>query len=328
MYTHLPACQLPPTTTTTKPFLHDLQDTHETLTLTLQHPVSRLTTSGPGSCNTPGKMSNQVSKAAELQITGHGDVTAIYGTDAHYTCAVDDSTGVQQVTWQKLSEDAPIQNLATYSEQFGQQVNSPFQDKVFFTEASLGSSSITLKNVTWEDDSCYICSFNAFPSGSKQQQTCLEVQGISEVKTTMLTSSLEREGTKEVVFSCSTTGRPPPTIDWASSDDHFLVRQGEAPTTTNNDGTFTSSQNVSLRAPPGQSGHVDCLVNRGMAGERRERVTFLLSFEQKTPEEERMPWSFLGPLVACTLILVTVAVAVAMITARRRFKQHRTVEML
>lgn len=87
------------------------------------------------------------------------------------------SPGVQQVTWQKLSEDAPIQNLATYSKQFGQQVNSPFQDKVFFTKAALGSSSITLKNVTWDDDSCYICSFNAFPSGSKQQQTCLEVQG-------------------------------------------------------------------------------------------------------------------------------------------------------
>lgn len=87
------------------------------------------------------------------------------------------SPGVQQVTWQKLSEDAPIQNLATYSKQFGQQVNSPFQDKVFFTKASLGSSSITLKNVTWDDDSCYICSFNAFPSGSKQQQSCLEVQG-------------------------------------------------------------------------------------------------------------------------------------------------------
>lgn len=85
--------------------------------------------------------------------------------------------GVQQVTWQRLSKDASIQNLATYSKQFGQQVNSPFRDKVFFTEASLGSSSITLKNVTWYDDSCYICSFNAFPSGSKQQQTCLEVQG-------------------------------------------------------------------------------------------------------------------------------------------------------
>lgn len=31
--------------------------------------------------------------AAELQITGRGDATAIYGTDAHYSCAIDDSTG-------------------------------------------------------------------------------------------------------------------------------------------------------------------------------------------------------------------------------------------
>lgn len=110
-------------------------------------------------------------------------------------------------------------------------------------------------------------------------------EGISEVKTTMVSSSLEREGTKEVVFSCSTTGRPPPTIDWAFSDDHFLVHQTEVQTMTNDDGTFTRSQNISLRVPPGQSGHVDYLINRGMAGERRERLTFSFSIEQKTPEE-------------------------------------------
>lgn len=87
------------------------------------------------------------------------------------------SVGVHQVTWQKLSKDGHVQNMATYSERFGQQVNRPFQDKVFFTEASLTSSSITLKNVTWSDSSCYICSFNAFPGGSEHQQTCLDVQG-------------------------------------------------------------------------------------------------------------------------------------------------------
>lgn len=87
------------------------------------------------------------------------------------------SAGVHQVTWQKLSEDGRVQNLATYSERFGQQVNSPFQDKVVFTEASLSSSAITVKNVTWADSSCYICSFNAFPSGSQNHKNCLDVQG-------------------------------------------------------------------------------------------------------------------------------------------------------
>uniref|UniRef100_A0A667WJW9 Immunoglobulin V-set domain-containing protein n=1 Tax=Myripristis murdjan TaxID=586833 RepID=A0A667WJW9_9TELE len=67
--------------------------------------------------------------------------------------------------------------MATYSEQFGTQVNGPFQGKVVFSEASFSSTSITLKNVTWTDEACYICSFNAYPDGSKGQQICLTVQG-------------------------------------------------------------------------------------------------------------------------------------------------------
>lgn len=86
-------------------------------------------------------------------------------------------TGVLQVTWQRLFKDDSIENLATYSKRFGQQVNEPYQGKVMFTEASLHSTSISLRNVTWEDESCYICSFNAYPEGSKRKQTCLKVQG-------------------------------------------------------------------------------------------------------------------------------------------------------
>lgn len=105
------------------------------------------------------------------------------------------------------------------------------------------------------------------------------------MRTTQLPSIPEREGTKEVVVSCSTTGQPRPTIDWAFSDDHFSVSQGEATTTANDDGTFTSSRNVSVRALPGESGYVDCLVNTGRAGERRERVLFSISPEDKASEE-------------------------------------------
>lgn len=84
-----------------------------------------------------------------------------------------------QVTWQRLFSDESIENLATYSKKFGQQVNEPYKGKVIFTEASLSSTSITLTNVTWGDESCYICSFNVYPDGSKRRQTCLTVEGKS-----------------------------------------------------------------------------------------------------------------------------------------------------
>uniref|UniRef100_A0A3B5AAK8 Immunoglobulin V-set domain-containing protein n=1 Tax=Stegastes partitus TaxID=144197 RepID=A0A3B5AAK8_9TELE len=78
---------------------------------------------------------------------------------------------VLQVTWQRLYADESIENLATYSKRFGQQVNDPYKRKVIFTEASLSSTSISLKEVSWADESCYICSFNVYPDGSKRRQT-------------------------------------------------------------------------------------------------------------------------------------------------------------
>uniref|UniRef100_A0A3Q4BC59 Immunoglobulin V-set domain-containing protein n=1 Tax=Mola mola TaxID=94237 RepID=A0A3Q4BC59_MOLML len=86
-------------------------------------------------------------------------------------------TGVLQVTWQRLFKDGSIENLATHGKRFGQQVNEPFQGKVVLNDASLNSTSITVKNVTWNDEGCYICSFNAYPDGSKRKHTCLTVQG-------------------------------------------------------------------------------------------------------------------------------------------------------
>lgn len=82
-----------------------------------------------------------------------------------------------QVTWQKLSKNSAVQNLASYNKRSGEQVNVPFREKISFRKATLSLSSITLKNLTWEDKGCYICSFNVFPDGSKRKQVCLEVQG-------------------------------------------------------------------------------------------------------------------------------------------------------
>lgn len=87
------------------------------------------------------------------------------------------TTGVLQVTWQRGLKPESLENLATYSNRFGKQVNEPFNEKVSFRESSLNTSSIILKNITWEDENCYVCSFNAYPDGSKRKQMCLTVTG-------------------------------------------------------------------------------------------------------------------------------------------------------
>ncbi|XP_054615595.1 OX-2 membrane glycoprotein-like isoform X2 [Dunckerocampus dactyliophorus] len=214
-------------------------------------------------------------EAASLQITGYGDTTADYGEDARYKCELRNQSGVLQVTWQKRLRDDSIENVASYSKWHGQQINQPYQGKVMLTETSLSSASITLKNLTWADESCYICLFNVYPEGSKTKQTCLRVQGISQVQTKVSRpSSGLADGTMPVMFSCSATGKPAPTIRWLFSQGDTSLHEPVAATVANGDHTFTSSSNVTLIVSRGWKGHADCVVDSGSRGQRMKRIPF------------------------------------------------------
>ncbi|GAA6227617.1 OX-2 membrane glycoprotein-like [Lates japonicus] len=258
-------------------------------------------------------------KAAASQISGYGNETADYGGDAHYGCAVANPTGVLQVTWQRLFKDESIENLATYSKRFGHQVNDPYRGKVIFTEASLSSTSITLRNVSWQDESCYICSFNVYPDGSKRRQTCLRVQGISAVDTR---SVRREEGAREVVFSCSATGKPAPTIEWDIPPDAKRLDQTQTTTVSNSDETFTSSQNITLQIPTGWDGHVDCLLNNGMRGQRRETIPFSLGEKEPTDKGKGLSQSGTALVITAVIVISCFTVAAAIIR-RKRLKGSR-----
>lgn len=278
--------------------------------------------------------------SVEVKAFNKGDKTGVYA-------GVYLSTGVLQVTWQRSFKDEHIENLATYSKRFGQQVNEPYQGKIVFTEASLSSTAIMVKNVTWRDESCYICSFNVYPGGSKRRQTCLRVKGkfsfissdtgkctltslsriwntlnlipdysngqiskqavftllnqwtqcrsfcdcstvypgISAVATAAHISAEGKENNVEITFTCSATGKPPPTIQWDLSTPDLRNSQSQTATVTNGDSTFTSSRNVSLQVPSGWNGHVDCVVNSGITGERRERIPLSLDPGKKKKDK-------------------------------------------
>lgn len=77
-----------------------------------------------------------------------------------------------------------------------------------------------------------------------------------------------------VVFSCSATGKPAPTIQWIVSSPATSSEEAQTITIKNSDNTFTSSRNITLKVSADWSGHVDCLVNEGKRGERKERIPF------------------------------------------------------
>lgn len=115
--------------------------------------------------------------------------------------------------------------------------------------------------------------------------------GISEVTTAVHTSNTEHdEEAVEVTFTCSATGKPLPTIQWDLSSHDLNDSQAQTTTLTNSDYTFTSSGNISLRVPSDWKGYVDCLVNTGMMGERRERIQLALDPRRKKKDQGTYVW--------------------------------------
>ncbi|KAM4538590.1 OX-2 membrane glycoprotein-like [Fundulus diaphanus] len=252
-------------------------------------------------------------EAHASDISSHGTTTVMFGEEARFTCTLADPTGVLQVTWQRGLKPELLENLATYSKRFGEQINSPFARKVSFRESSLSSSSIVLKNVTWEDENCYVCSFNAYPEGSKRKQICLKVE-VSTQKNFSTSNSTMRSGQR--VLSCSATGKPAPTVDWDIPSNITRVLQPTAEVSHSN-GTFTSSSSITVETPRDWTGRVECVLNRGKNGERREE--FILPAQpEPVPVEGKRPQMAL--IISVLLILICV-IAVAAVVIHKRLKK-------
>ncbi|XP_029941649.1 OX-2 membrane glycoprotein-like isoform X1 [Salarias fasciatus] len=257
--------------------------------------------------------------ASSSQISGFGDETAEYGGEAHYSCSSADPTGVRQVTWQRLFSDQSVENLATFSPRFGQQVNEPYGGKVFFTEAALNSTAITVSDVTWQDESCYVCSFNVFPDGSRGRQTCLTVQGISEANMSMQTISGAEEHQSEVAFSCSATGKPAPSIQWELPSGVASSSPEQTQTVKNADRTFISSSSITLRLDAPWKGQVDCVLNRGKPGQRTERIPLVVQHEES---EDGTGHSHVAVVLSVCVVTVMVCVIVAVVAGiHKRWKR-------
>lgn len=91
----------------------------------------------------------------------------------------------------------------------------------------------------------------------------------------------------EVVFSCSATGKPAPTIEWNLSDGATIAEEPQTVTVKNSDHTFNTSSNITVKVPPGWSGHAACVLNRGKIGEREERIAFSSSSASADGDDQR-----------------------------------------
>ncbi|XP_059407491.1 OX-2 membrane glycoprotein-like [Carassius carassius] len=190
------------------------------------------------------------------EIIARGDTGVEFGQDASFSCTLPDASAVKQVTWQRVRDQEPVQTLATYSALFNDYVDDQYVGKVIFTTASVNSSSIEIKNTTFDDEACYICSFKVYPFQPKRQTLCLAIKGISEI-TASVNPALSSD--PDVVVSCSATGKPTPTIHWKSAEkelDNFSSNFK----TLNKDSSTTVTSNLTLPLSQFHGLYVECVA--------------------------------------------------------------------
>ncbi|XP_051561118.1 OX-2 membrane glycoprotein-like isoform X2 [Myxocyprinus asiaticus] len=194
------------------------------------------------------------------EIISNGDTAVLLGQDASLSCALQSASGVKQVTWQRVRADERVQTLATFSERFKDHVDDKYVGKVSFTMALFNSTSIVIKNVTFEDEACYICSFKVYPLGPKRETLCLTVKGISKISATV--NPAPNSG---VIVSCSATGKPTPTLQWKSTEKELNLKLFKSNnfTVLNNDNSFTTTSNLTLPMSQFQGKYVECLAESG-----------------------------------------------------------------
>ncbi|KAL7369902.1 hypothetical protein ABVT39_012931 [Epinephelus coioides] len=220
---------------------------------------------------------------------------------------------VLQVTWQKVLPDKE-QNVATYSNYFGEKVNPDLRDKVEFKYAGLQNSSIVIRRVTEEDEGCYQCLFNTYPDGALTGSTCLQLYELHEP----VLHVRESNSPEEAVVSCSATGRPAPTVT-------LTVPHYNSTSVTNTNTTVTVTATAVLPRLHGNSTQVGCAV-RVLSGPQIEVFTMIpevtLSSADGVDEESGSDNSDHNVTLITVLVMVSCVCVAAVITILLIWKHH------
>ncbi|XP_051557959.1 OX-2 membrane glycoprotein-like [Myxocyprinus asiaticus] len=242
-------------------------------------------------------------------IISNGDTAVLFGEDAKLSCTLPNASGVKQVTWQRVRADERVQTLATFSERFKEHVDYQYVGKVSFTVASFNSTSIVIKNVTFEDEACYICSFKVYPIGPKRETLCLTIKGISKI-----TATLNSAPNSDVKISCSATGKPTPTLHWKSTEKELNLRLNNF-TVLSNDSSSTVTSNLTLPMSHFQGKYVECLAQSG---------TMESSFKIYVPGEENN--ATLRNYIITIVVLIIVCVVITAIYIYTKINDSKEVK--
>nr|XP_020862850.1 OX-2 membrane glycoprotein-like [Phascolarctos cinereus] len=169
------------------------------------------------------------------------------GNNVTLKCNLTIPVDVLQITWQKVQGSVP-ENIGTYSSQYGRKIFPPYNERIHHSSEELTSSSMTIYNVTLEDDACYKCLFNVFPNGIHEGQMCFSVQSKWKTMSELRIECHPHPNEGILIAICSATGKPTPRITF--SHESLLLESPKEHIDQNPDGiaNVTKWYNMSLEA--------------------------------------------------------------------------------
>ncbi|NXV05014.1 OX2G protein, partial [Cettia cetti] len=244
------------------------------------------------------------SPSAFVQVMNRKVQSVQAGGNVTFSCRSVTKEDVIQVTWQKETDGAE-DNIATYSVMNGQKIAKAYVSHVSFAHSELQASAISLYGVNLQDEGCYKCIFNTFPSGAVTGRMCLKVYAISDpkVETKLIPSSDKAEDSEKMVgMSCSATGKPAPKITWhlpsilqQKPREYHIKFSNQTVTVISN---FTHSQSKILQEYP-----ITCMIQHPSLN-----VTLVLPTDslEQGPDSSTAPAIAIavGVLVPLTLLLL------------------------
>uniref|UniRef100_A0A8C1QS48 CD80-like immunoglobulin C2-set domain-containing protein n=1 Tax=Cyprinus carpio TaxID=7962 RepID=A0A8C1QS48_CYPCA len=218
---------------------------------------------------------NNIMKNLSLLISYH---TVVWNAESEYH----DLLNTHDIYQNTLNETAKIKTNSAFTSVYG---------KYYFN-----SASIEIKNATFEDEACYICSFKVYPFQPKRQTMCLTVKVLQPIIHPSVNPAPNSD--PDVVVSCSATGKPAPTILWKSAEKELNFGSNNF-TTLNKDSSTTITSNITLPLSQFHGKYVECVTQ----SDGIEKSVHIL-----VPDEDDKGKSYI--VTVSVLIIMTVVVLV------------------
>lgn len=244
-------------------------------------------------------------------IISNGETTVSFGHNALLSCGLSNPSGVKLVTWERMRNGDYAETVATFSERYKDYVHDQYIGKVTIT-ASFNSSTIEIKNVTFEDEACYICSFRAYPLGPTRKTFCLTVKGISEITASVNSSSSD----SDVTVSCSATGKPTPILQWKSTEKDVNLSASKMLTKLNIDGSNTTTSVLKLPLSQFHGKYVECVAQSDDI-EKRSQISLL---DKENNDEEKSVTLRNYTITILLLLIISIVVITIFLYVRLKDK--------